>query len=250
MNKEYFKQYSMKLNRDMEGCLYGHAGVPMLFIPCQNGHFYDFESFHMSEVLSPWIDSGQVMVFSIDTIDKETWSSEFGDGGYKSWRHESWMEYIFYEVVPYIQHIAGERNGGGDTRIITFGCSLGATHAVNLYLRRPDIFRGLMALSGIYTASYGFGDYRDEKVYLNSPVEYMRNLPQDHPYIEMYNNERAVICVGQGAWEQPGTTRELDEICKSKGINIWFDYWGYDVNHDWPWWFKQAEYYMPFLLGQ
>ena len=250
MNKEYFKQYSMKLNRDMEGCLYGHAGVPMLFIPCQNGHFYDFESFHMSEVLSPWIDSGQVMVFSIDTIDKETWSSEFGDGGYKSWRHESWMEYIFYEVVPYIQHIAGERNGGGDTRIITFGCSLGATHAVNLYLRRPDIFRGLMALSGIYTASYGFGDYRDEKVYLNSPVEYMRNLPQDHPYIEMYNDERAVICVGQGAWEQPETTRELDGICKSKGINIWFDYWGYDVNHDWPWWFKQAEYYMPFLLGQ
>lgn len=249
MEKMYFKNYSYKLGRDMEMCLYGHGGRPVLFIPCQDGHFYDFESFHMAEVLSPWLDSGQIMVFSINTIDKETWSDTVTDPGHRSYMHECWMEYIFYEAVPFIKGMAHERNHVDDQGIIAFGCSLGATHAVNLYLRRPDLFSGLLALSGIYTASYGFGDYRDERVYLNSPVDYMRGLPADHPYIEQFNKQKAVICVGQGAWEQPDTTRELDAICKEKGINIWFDYWGTDVNHDWPWWFRQAEYYMPFLLG-
>ena len=35
-----------------------------------------------------------------------------------------------------------------------FGCSLGATHAVNLYFRFPDHFGRLMALSGIYRRLY------------------------------------------------------------------------------------------------
>ena len=249
MEKNYFRWYSPRLEREMEGCIYGHAGRPMLFIPCQDGHFYDFENFHMGEVLAPWIDSGQLMVCAVDTIDKETWSDTNGDAGHRSWLHECWMGYLFEEAVPHVRNFAAQRNGGGDTRVISFGCSLGATHAVNLFLRRPDLFYGTLALSGIYTASYGFGDYRDERVYLNSPVEYMRGLPADHPYIGMINSGRAVICVGQGAWEQPETTRELDAICREKGIHIWFDYWGYDVNHDWPWWYKQTEYFVPFLLG-
>lgn len=34
----------------------------------------DFENFHMTNTWSPWLESGEVMVFSIDTIDQETWS--------------------------------------------------------------------------------------------------------------------------------------------------------------------------------
>ena len=133
--------------------------------------------------------------------------------------------------------------------IIAFGCSLGATHAANLYFRFPDLFDGLIALSGLYTASYGFGDYSDELVYLNSPVDYLAGLPADHPFIGLYNRHRGVICVGQGAWEQPETTRRVDQLCREKGIDLWVDYWGYDVNHDWPWWYKQAAYFLPWVLG-
>ena len=52
---------------------------------------------------------------------------------------------------------------------MVFGCSLGATHAANLFFRRPDLFDRVLALSGIYDASYGFDGYMDEGVYLNSP---------------------------------------------------------------------------------
>ena len=46
----------------------------------------------------------------------------------------------------------------------------------------PDyLLDGCLALSGIYTAKYGFGDYMDEVVYQNSPVDYMAQLPHRSP---------------------------------------------------------------------
>lgn len=249
MEREYCKNYSPALGRDMECLAYGHAGRPVLFIPCQDGRFFDFENFHMTDTLAPWIESGKVMVFSIDTVDKESWSGT-GDPYWRIRRHEQWMGYITRELVPWIREVTNRKNGwSGYPGIIAFGCSLGAAHAANLYFRFPDLFDGLLALSGIYSASYGFGDYMDELVYLNSPVDYLSNLSPDHPFIDLYNRHRGVICVGQGAWELPDTTRRTDQLCREKGIRLWVDYWGCDVSHDWPWWHKQAAYFLPWVLG-
>ena len=35
---------------------------------------------------------------------------------------------------------------------------------------------GMLALSGIYTAAYGFDGYMDEVVYRNSPVDYLSGM--------------------------------------------------------------------------
>lgn len=250
MEMQYFKFYSPSLGRDMECKVYGHAGRPVLFVPCQDGHFYDFENFKMTDVMSPWIESGQMMVLSIDTIDSETWSNKNGDPHWRINRHEQWINYITNEAVPFIRHLANERNGwSGEPGVMVFGCSLGATHATNLYLRRPDLFDRLLALSGIYSAEFGFGGYMDETVYNNSPVHYMENMPYHHPYVDLYNRKKAVICVGKGDWEIPDTTWKLQSLFESKGINIWVDTWGNDCKHDWDWWYKQVVYYLPYLLG-
>lgn len=249
MEVQYYRQYSPSLGRDMECKVYGHAGRPVLFIPCQDGRFYDFENYKMTDAWYPWLESGQVMVFSIDTIDLETWSNKGGDPRWRIERYEQWITYITDEMVPFIREMVNERNQwDGYPGIMTFGCSLGATHAANLFFRRPDLFDGLLALSGIYTAEYGFGSYMDDLVYLNSPTHYLANMPEDHPYIELYNQKKAVICVGQGPWEIPGSTRYLQSLCQAKGIHIWFDYWGYDCAHDWDWWYKQVAYFVPTLL--
>ena len=241
MQTRHFKEYSPVLGREMECKVYGHGGRPVLFVPCQDGRFFDFENFHMDDVFAHWIDSGQVMVIAIDTLDKETWSGK-GEAYSRIRRHEQWMCYVVDEVVPFIREISGRSD------IIAFGCSLGATHAVNLFFRFPERFTGLLALSGIYTAEYGFGSYMDEVVYRNSPVHYLSNMSPDHPYIAQYNRNQGIICVGQGAWEQVDTTRILDELFREKGIDVWVDYWGHDVSHDWPWWYKQVAYFMPKLL--
>ena len=134
--------------------------------------------------------------------------------------------------------------------MIAFGCSLGATHAVNLFFRRPDLFDGLLALSGIYTASYGWGGYMDERVYLNSPVDYLAGMAADHPYIQEYNRHRGIIVVGQGPREEKYTTFRLQDICREKGIGVWVDIWGNDVAHDWYWWYEQVKYHVPHLLEE
>ena len=38
------------------------------------------------------------------------------------------------------------------------------------------------------------------------------------------------------------------DIFAEKGINVWVDVWGHDVNHDWPWWYKQAAYHIDHVL--
>ena len=250
METQYIKMYSHALGRDMECKIYGHGGKPVLFIPCQDGRFFDFENFRMTDVWAPWIENGDVMVFSIDTIDAESWSNKGGDPYWRIRRYEAWIDYITCELVPFMRDMVNQRNGwDGYPGIMTFGCSLGATHALNLYLRRPDLFDRVLALSGIYTASYGFDGYMDEMVYRNSPVDYLAGMPGDHPFIAEYNQHKGVVCVGQGAWEMTDTTHRIAQLCDEKGINLWVDFWGHDVNHDWCWWYKQVPYFLPYLLG-
>ena len=236
METQYYKWYSERLGRYMECKRYGHAGQPVLFVPCQDGRFYDFENFGMASIWRPWIDAGRVMVFAVDTLDQETWSDKGGDSFWRARRHEAWMYYIVEEVAPLIRETAKWHNGWNDLPgIIAYGSSLGAMHAANLYFRFPDVFTGLLALSGIYNAQYGFGNYMDEVVYQNSPVHYLANLPADHPYIEKYNRNRAILCVGQGEWEEPWTTFRLRDIFLQKGIRAWVDIWGHDVSHGLSW---------------
>ena len=230
MEVRYFKGYSYNLNREMEFKVYGHRGKPVLFIPCQAGRFYDFENFHMDDVFRPYIDAGEIMVFSIDTIDNETWADHGGNPRTRIEQHERWFNYIVDEMVPQIRHLAGERNWC-QMPIMPFGCSMGAMHAANLFFRRPDLVDSVLARSGVYES---FG------------------MSEDHPYIRMYNERKIILCVGQGAWEDvlKESTSRIKGVLDAKGIHAWVDFWGYDVDHDWGWWYKQVEYYLPFLLGK
>lgn len=251
MEVRYFKGYSYNLNREMEFKVYGHRGKPMLFIPCQAGRFYDFENFHMDDVFRPYIDAGEIMVFSIDTIDNETWADHGGNPRARIEQHERWFNYIVDEMVPQIRHLAGERNWC-QMPIMPFGCSMGAMHAANLFFRRPDLFDSVLALSGVYDSFDSFGDYMDDLVYRNSPCDYMRNFPTDHPYMELFNKaDKFIMCCGQGAWEGDllASTLELQGILESKGIHPIVDIWGYDVAHDWVWWEKQWTYFLQMTLG-
>ena len=242
----YEKHWSSYLNREMEFKVYGHGGKSVLFIPCQGGRFFDFENFKMLDAWADWISSGQCRVFSADCIDNEAWAAQGADNRWRIENHERWCNYIVNELVPAIHYIACN----GDP-IMTFGCSMGAMHAANLYYRRPDIFDSCFAISGLYDNKLFFGDYCDDLVYNNCPCLYLQNMPQDHWYMDLYRSQKSLVVCGQGAWEEPllESTRWLDTVCRSKGIPTRFEYWGYDVNHDWPWWFKMVPTYLPWLLG-
>lgn len=248
MEIRYGKQYSNHLGREMEYKIYGSGGKPALVIPCQSGRFYEFEDMHMLDVYAPFIDDGRLQVFTIDSMDSETL---FGPGAPRPRieRHEAWINYIVKEAIPHFSSI----NAYADVREIRFlvsGLSLGSLHAATLYFRYPDVFDALMALSGVYTNEYCFGDYHDDLTYMNSPEQFIAGMQRSHPYIQKYNRGRAVLCVGQGEWENETleSTRRFGHILEDKGIMAWVDIWGKDVRHDWDWWYIQAAYFLPELL--
>ena len=244
MNIQYIKRYSHHLGREMEFKIYGHGGKPVMFIPCQGGRFYDFENFHMIEHWAPFIEAGRCTVFSVDCIDNEAWAGTHLPPRQRLENHEKWYHYIVDELVSEICHVCGR----GD--ILPFGCSMGAMHAANLFFRRPDLFDGVFAISGLYEPLDLFVDYMDDLLYNNCPVFYLANMPTDHPYLSMYAHRKMMFVVGQGTWEDDllASTRRLDTVCKQKGIGARFEYWGFDVDHDWPWWFKMVQLYVPQLL--
>jgi esterase/lipase superfamily enzyme len=78
------------------------------------------------------VDNGKVKIFSIDSINNESWMNNHMDPRHKVIRHQQWNDYVFNEVVPFIRH-----KTSSDTPIITCGASFGALHSMNLFLKRP-----------------------------------------------------------------------------------------------------------------
>ena len=239
MKINYVKKYSKSLGRDMEYKTYGDKGIGVLVFPSQDGRFYDYQDFDMVAVLSGFIDAGQIRLICIDSIDRETWSNAGGDEHWRITLHEQWYHYIIDEVLPEVSRYKGET-------FLATGCSMGGFHAANFFFRRPDLFDTLISLSGIYYASYFFPNYHDPLVYDNSPQDYLANIPDDHPYLDLYRKRDIIMCVGQGNWEDEllESTRQMDGLLKAKNIPAWIDYWGFDSAHDWEWWRKQIVYFM------
>lgn len=247
MKVQYFKEYSNFLNRDMEFKMYGHAGPLCLVIPCQDGRFFEWEDRGMFNLVSDLIDAGRIQFVTVDTVDKETWSS-MGDSGMRMMQQENWINYIMNELIPSALYKAGKPE---DEPMLVMGASMGATHAANLFFRFPDRFAKVLALSGIYDlAPYIYDGNYDGNYYQNNPMSYLPNMPWDHYFIPKYNNAQAIFVVGQGAWENEcaDSLRRLADTLYKKGIHASINFWGYDIPHDWSSWEKQVRVYLPTMV--
>ena len=249
MKVEYQKWWSPALGQDMELKVYGHGGKPVLAFPSGGGRFGDYERFGMVEACRPFLDAGRVQLFAIDGIDHQSWNNTSLSPADRVRRHEQYERYVLNEAVPFIH----ERNRSAAPLLGT-GCSGGAYHAANFLFRHPDVFDGVIALSGLYGPRFLFGDHWDDCLYFHFPLAYLPRL-DDPGRMELIRRSRIVLCVGQGAWERCdqydciGETRAMKAVLDSKGIPSWVDFWGLDVNHDWCWWQKQLPYFLRHLVG-
>lgn len=238
---------SKNLHRDMTIKIYGKHGVPFLIFPTQDAMNDNFENFGMIDTLKDFIDGGKIQLFCVDTVDQETWSNTLGDKIWRAARQESYYRYIIEEVLPLIS----EKNSSGYLPIAT-GCSLGGLHSAIVFLRRPELFDGMLALSGLYDAKFFFDGWLNPVLYDNSPTDFLAKMPLDHHYISVYNAKKIILCIGQGRWEEEGrrTTALMRDIFSAKKINAWTDFWGFDVDHDWHWWKRQMIYFLPEFLKE
>ncbi len=238
MNREYHKRYSAILGQDMELLRFGHAGKPVLVFPCQEGRFYEYEDFGMTEVLKPWIESGTLQLFCVDSIDKQSWCNWHAHPYDRARRHDAYDRYLMQEALPFIREFS-------DELLCATGCSMGGYHSANFFFRHPDVCDSLIAISGLFQLSMFIGDYFDEMVYFHTPLAYLANMT-DPWYLDRYRRSRIFVGVGQGAWEDEmlADTWPLKRILEEKQVPATVDFWGYDVNHDWVWWRKMVPYFI------
>ena len=246
MRKEVIDQYSYTLDRNMKVRIYGHYGDTFLFFPSQDHQSDDYENFGVISSLSDFIEQGKIKIICIDGIDYESFSSN-ASYEHRAYMQEQYYHYVINEVLPLIYS-----DNHGFCLPFVSGCSMGATQAAIFFFRRPDLFKGVLALSGIYDVSYFFSSWCNLDIYNNSPTRFLKNMPWNHTYISLYNKRDIIFCVGQGDYEHlvDWSFYELRNVLFEKGINAWMDVWGQDSAHHWYWWIKQYRYFIPHLINK
>lgn len=232
MNREIHQWWSERLNKDMQLAVYGHWGFALLMFPTAAADYLEYERFQLIDAIAPLIEGGKCKVFSINSINNESWLNHHMHPHDKAIRHQQYNEYVVHEVVPFIHD-----HCQGLLPILTTGASLGALHAANNFFRRPDIFAGTIAMSGIYDLRAYTGAYFDDNVYFNSPVDYLSRWEDEYMLQKMREKSRHIIIAsGQGPYEDPGASINLSNVLKQKSIDHVLDLWGHDISHDWPTW--------------
>jgi esterase/lipase superfamily enzyme len=239
MQRHLTSWFSPSLNKEMPVAVYGHYGFALLLIPTAAADYLEYERFQLMDSLAPLIEEGKVKIFSVDSINNESWMNNGMDPHHKILRHKQWNDYIYNEVVPFIRN-----NTSGETPVITCGASFGALHSANLFFKRPDIINGCIAMSGVYELTEYTKGYFDEDVYFNSPMHYMPNLA-DHSILEQIRRSSHIhLLSGSGAYEDPESTRRFAGILYGKGIWYELDIWGEEWTHDWPTWRAMLPHYI------
>ena len=239
MRREITSWYSPRLNKDMGIVTYGHYGFALLLLPTAAADFLEYERFLLIDAIRPIIESGKVKVFSINSINAESWLNDRMEPRHKAIRHSQFNEYVYEEVIPFIK-----TNCSPQTPIITAGASLGALHSANLFFKRPDLISGVIAMSGNYDLTTYTKGYFDDDVYFNSPMHYLERLDDDHYLPRIRSSKHIHILTGSGNYETPEATRAFSALLNHKGIPHELDVWGHDMPHDWPTWRAM----LPYLL--
>lgn len=239
MERQLTSWYSPALNKDMPIATYGHYGFALLLIPTAAADYLEYERFQFIDALRPFIEGGKVKVFSIDSINNESWMNNTIDPRQKIVRHQQWNDYVHHEVLPFIR-----THTSADTQVITCGASFGALHSANLFFKRPDLINGCIAMSGVYELTEYTKGYFDEDVYFNSPMHYLPNLA-DHTILEQIRQSRHLhLLSGSGAYEAPDAARRFAGVLYGKGIWYELDIWGQEWTHDWPTWRAMLPHYL------
>jgi len=245
MEREQVELDAPGLDRPGTVIRFGHFGRPVVVFPSEQGRAWDYESNGMVDAVAPLIEAGRVKLYCVDSFDHLSWADRTVPLEERAKQHESYESWVCNDVLGAI----GQDAPGAAEAVVT-GCSLGAYHALNLALKRADLFPVAICQSGNYNAAqwHAWGE-RGDAAYFSNPTDYVPNLEGDH-LDWLRGRLTVVLTVGQGAWETDPTeslpsARQMARLLQDKQINCELDMWGHDVAHDWPWWRKQIAHHLP-----
>ena len=229
--REYLRQWSGSLGRDMEALHFGVSGLPLLVFPTSQGRFYQWEDFGMVRALEDKLVAGFIQLWCLDSVDSESWYAHGVPASQRVRRHLDYERYVLDEVIPQIGQPP-----------VAVGSSLGAFHALLLALRHPDRLSGFIGLSGAYDTKHWLDGYFDEQVYFTNPLAFLPGLRDERYLKPMRSFQKKVIASG----EQDANVSEavrVGMLLREKSIDTWLDLWP-GWAHDWPYWQEMMRRYV------
>jgi len=231
MTENYYKWYSSELGTDTEMLVFGHAGIPVILFPTSMGRYYQNKDFGLIQKISWYIDQGLIKVYCPDSFDTESWYNKRISPAERVQNHLKYEKMILNDVIT-----RSFEETGRDQAILT-GCSFGGYHAVNLGFRHPSIVSNIFSMSGAFNIRHLLGDYYDESVYLNNPVDFVVNLEDE-------KLKTMGIILGTGGLDIClQDNLDFSGILDKKGIMHWLDVRA-GAPHDWPVWLEMLPMYL------
>ena len=227
MKRTYHKWHSPILHKEMELLVFGETGAKVIFFPPRMSRFYDYENWHLIDILKEKINQGFIQVFCVDSIDGESLYNVNIPPKERILRHIHYEQYIIQEVIPFTQSL------NTTPFLIAAGCSLGAYHAVNIALKHPKSFNKVVGMSGRYDINTQMAHYHDlfdgyfnEDIYFNLPNIYMKNL-HDENWLDKIRKLDIILAVGH---DDPclKSNEKLNQTLHDKNIHSSLYIWNGD----------------------
>jgi esterase/lipase superfamily enzyme len=220
----------------MEMLVFGHGGLPAVVFPTSCGRFFEFEDRGMVNAIQYKIDNGELQLFCVDSVDAESWYNRNVGPRWRIARHVQYENYVMHEVLPYL------RQANWNRQIAAIGCSFGGYHAANIAFRHPDVFTGMLSMSGAFDMSGFLDGYHDQDCYFNLPLQYLSNT-HDWWYLDRYRHNKYILATGEHdqCWS---ANEQLAHVLRDKGVPVRLDVWGDNTGHDWPWWQRMVQVYL------
>jgi esterase/lipase superfamily enzyme len=231
MQRDYRREYSRCLGREMELLRFGSGGKPLLVFPTSQGRFYQWEDFGMVGALGDWIEAGTLQLICVDSVDSESWYARDRSPAERVARHIQYEQYLMDEVIPRVPD-----------RPITCGASFGALHAVLLAARHPTRIAGFIAMSGAFDTSRWLDGYGDDNAYFTNLMAFLPGLTDEAYLGPLRSMHPEVVATGQ---EDPnvGDSVKLASLLRDKGVDVRLDLWP-GWAHDWPYWKDMMRRYL------
>jgi esterase/lipase superfamily enzyme len=231
MKEHYTKIFSNNLGMELEMEVYGDWGSPVLAFPTSMGRYSQNKDFKLVASATPFIDSGKIKMYCVDSIDNLSFYNESIHPSRRIHNYVLYDKFLNEELVPKILDECKT------DKIVVAGCSFGGYHAANFAFKHPEKIKCLISMGGAFDIKPRMDGYYSEEVYYNNPPDFLRDATDENLW-------KMNIVLGTSDQDFcKDSNIVLSQQLTQKNIPHWLDI-RQGLTHDWPAWCEMFPDYL------
>lgn len=239
MKEFYHKWYSQYIGRDFEMLVFGYSGQPVILFPPDKCRYYECKDRGMINSAAELINTGQIKIYCPDTFDSESWYNYDILPEDRVKFHHAFEQMILNDVINFAKYETEHES------VIAAGSALGGYHALNIALKHPNNFHGVIALGGKFDIKRFLHGFYNDECYFNNPVDYLPDL-EDERILNSLQNTNFIFGIGEYD-SSLDENKYLYELISTKNLHVELDIKP-NCNHDWSTWNEMFPKYIKQIL--